>query len=167
MSVVKQKNWYVLYTAARAEKQVLTRLQARGIEAWLPLHSTPRVWSDRIKMVDVPLFPSYLFVSCSEEELRGLIRVYGVAQIVFHNGRPAVVSAKEIEAIRHFLDEAANHVLCPGEDVEILCGALKHVSGKIRKIKKNYLILFLEQLNATVCVKIDEIAPVRSLKKKD
>ena len=63
-------------------------------------------------------------------ELRNLTRVYGVARIVYYNGKPAVVRQKEIDAIQEFLDQASEHVLCPGEEVEILCGAMKHVFRK-------------------------------------
>ena len=36
-------SWYVLYTAPRAEKQVRDRINALGVECWLPLHRAPRV----------------------------------------------------------------------------------------------------------------------------
>ena len=84
-------SWYVLYTAPRAEKQVRDRIDALGVECWLPLHRAPRVWSDRVKIVELPLFNSYLFVRCTDPELRNLTRVYGVARIVYYNGKPAVV----------------------------------------------------------------------------
>ena len=106
----------------------------------------------------------YLFVRCTDPELRNLTRVYGVARIVYYNGKPAVVRQKEIDAIQDFLDQASEHALCPGEEVEILCGAMKHVSGKVKKIKKNHLVLYLEQLGATVCVKLDDVARVDRLK---
>ena len=170
-------SWYVLYTAPRAEKQVRDRIDALGVECWLPLHraprvwsvsythlTLPRVWSDRVKIVELPLFNSYLFVRCTDPELRNLTRVYGVARIVYYNGKPAVVRQKEIDAIQDFLDQASEHALCPGEEVEILCGAMKHVSGKVKKIKKNHLVLYLEQLGATVCVKLDDVARVDRLK---
>lgn len=156
--------WFVLYTAARAEKQVKARIDALGVECWLPLHRSPRVWSDRVKIVEVPLFTSYLFVRCTDPVLRDLIRVYGVARIVYYNGKPAVVRQREIDAIKEFLEHADSHELCVGEEVEILCGAMKHVSGKVKKIKKNHLVLYLEQLGATVCVKLDDVARVNRLK---
>ena len=37
-------------------------------------------------------------------------------------------------------------------------------SGKVKKIKKNHLVLYLEQLGATVCVKLDDVARVDRLK---
>lgn len=157
-------SWYVLYTAPRAEKQVKDRIDALGVECWLPLHRSPRVWSDRIKMVDIPLFTSYVFVKCTDPKLRELTRVYGVSKIVYFNGKPALVRQKEIDAIKDFLEQASTHPLCPGEEVEILCGAMKNVSGKVKKIKKNHLVLYLEQLGATVCVKLGEVARLDRLK---
>ena len=157
-------NWNVLYTAPRAEKQVKERIAALGVECFLPLHRTPRVWSDRVKIVEVPLFSSYIFVRCPDTVLRDLLQVYGVIRIVFYNGKPAIVRQKEIDAIEDFLGQAAEHELCAGEEVEILTGAMKHVSGKVKKIKKNHLLLYLEQLGATVCVKMDDVARVNRLK---
>ncbi len=157
-------DWNVLYTAPRAEKQVKERIDALGVECFLPLHRTPRVWSDRIKIVEVPLFNSYVFVRCTDEVLRSLLKVYGVSRIVYYDSKPAIVRQKEIEVIQDFLVQAANRVLCPGDEVEILVGAMKHVSGKIKRIKKKHLLLYLEQLGATVCVKLDEVAHVNRMK---
>lgn len=64
----RTQNWYVLYTAPRAEKKVEERLRERGVECYLPLHRSPQVWSDRVKMVDKPLFISYVFVRSTETE---------------------------------------------------------------------------------------------------
>lgn len=164
MVLSNNTNWYVLYTAPRAEKQVKERLTAQNVECWLPLHRTPRVWSDRVKMVDIPLFTSYIFVRCTDSVLRSLLQVYGVSRIVYYNGKPAIVRQKEIDAIQVFLEQAAEHPLCTGDEVEILCGAMKNVSGKIKKIKKNHLLLYLEQLGATVCVSLGEVARVNRLK---
>lgn len=161
---INNLNWYVLYTSPRAEKQVKDRIALTGIECWLPLHRSPRVWSDRVKIVDIPLFNSYIFVRCKEHELYPLLKIYGVARIVFYNGRPAIIRQKEIDAIQEFLEQAANHTLLVGDEVEILTGAMKSISGKVRKIKKNYLILYLEQLGATVSVNLTDVAPVKRIK---
>ena len=157
-------NWYVLYTSPRAEKQVESRIREKGVECWLPLHSSPRVWSDRVKIVDIPLFNSYLFVRCQEHELRPLLTTYGVARIVYYDGKPAVIRPREIEAIKKFLEQAASHVLLVGDEVEILTGAMKSISGTVKKIKKKYLLLFLEQLGATVCVNMEDVAPLKRIK---
>lgn len=59
---VDNLKWYVLYTAPRAEKQVENRIRGMGVICWLPLRKSPRAWSDRVKIVEMPLFPSYIFV---------------------------------------------------------------------------------------------------------
>jgi transcription antitermination factor NusG len=146
------------------EKKVKTLLDEQNVENYLPLHRSPSVWSDRVKMVDKPLFPSYIFVRCRENTLRSLLQLYGVSRILYYNGRPAIVHQKEIDAIRIFLKQAAEHPLCVGEEAEILCGLMKHVSGRVRKIEKKYLLLYIEPLGATVSVNLHHVASINRIK---
>lgn len=159
----QNNNWYVLYTSPRAEKQVRDKIMARGIKCWLPLHKSPRIWSDRIKIVEMPLYSSYVFVYCQEVQLRELLLVYGVSRIIYYNEKPASIRQEEIDAIENFLKQAEGRQLYIGEEVEILCGAMKHVSGKIKKIKKNHLVLHVEQIEATICVKLEDVAHKKRL----
>jgi len=149
----------VLYTASRAEKQVEERLKAHGLETYLPLHLTLRHWSDRIKMVEVPLFSSYIFVKTSDEVLRGLTKVSGVSRIVFYNRQPAVVRENEIEAIRDFLANAKGKEceFADNDDVLISGGPLKDVKGKIKKTSGDHLFLTLEQIGITVKIKTEQV----------
>jgi len=158
-----KKNWYVLYTSPRFEKRVRELLEWNGTECYLPLHRCPRVWSDRVKLVDIPLFNSYIFVRCKPYEVMPLIRLKGVVRVVFHNGKPAIIRPSEIEAVRQFLEQAKEKVLCTGDEVEILTGSMKKRYGKIIKIKKKYAVLHIEQLAATVCVNTQSIAPLKRL----
>ena len=153
-----KKNWYVLYTSPRFEKRVKERLERIGTECYLPLHRCPRVWSDRVKMVDVPLFSSYLFVYCKTFEVMPLIRINGVVRVVFYNGQPAIIRLSEIDAIKEFLDKAKEKALCTGDEVQILTGSMKKRNGKIVKIKKKYILLHIEQLAATVCINSECVA---------
>ena len=160
----ENKNWYVLYTSPRAEKKVKERLDAMGVECYLPLHRAPHVWSDRVKMVDKPLFNSYIFVKCASSEIMSMLKIYGVVRIVYYCGKPAIIRQKEIDAIHDFLNQAANHVLTVGEEVEILNGALKSVSGVVQKIGRSHLRLFIEQLAVVVTVDLSSVAPVKRIK---
>ena len=157
------QNWYILYTLPRFEKRVKERLESNGVVCYLPLHRCPRVWSDRVKMVDIPLFSSYIFVRCKSHEIMPLIHVNGVVRVVFYDGHPAIVRQLEIDAIRQFIEAAKEKVLCTGDEVEILTGSMKKKCGKIVKIKKKYLLLHIEQLTATVCVNIASVAPLNRL----
>jgi transcription antitermination factor NusG len=157
-------NWYALYTSPRAEKRVKDKLEQNGVECYLPLHRSPRVWSDRVKMVDMPLFNSYIFVKCNVIEIFRMYKVHGVVRIVFYNGKPAVIRQKEIDAIKIFLEETTGKRLCTGDEVEILTGSMKNISGKIVRIKKKYLILHIKHLMATVCVNMESVAPVSRIR---
>jgi transcription antitermination factor NusG len=155
----KRKQWYVLYTTPRAEKQVEQRLIDAEVEVFLPLHITYRKWSDRLKLVEAPLFSSYIFVKTTDPVLRSLLRINGVVRIVFHDGAPAIIREREINAIRLFLDNAREKELVHkiGDDLLIACGPLKDITGKVKKIKKSHLLLHLEQLGCTVCVPIENV----------
>lgn len=161
-------NWYLLYTASRAEKQVEQRLKSEGIEVFLPVHLTPRIWSDRVKLVEVPLFRSYIFVKTIDEVLRSLVKVNGVSRIVYYNGSPAIVRQSEIDNIITFL-ERAKGLECEfivKEEVEIMTGPMKSKIGKIKKISGQRLTLTLDQIGVTVTIKTDQVARIRSTIKR-
>ena len=155
----EQCKWYVLYTMSRREKQVEQCLKKLEVETYLPLHLSPRRWSDRIKLVELPLFPSYVFVKTTNHKLRSLLSVQGVAKIVFYNGIPAEIKESEVLAITLFLEKAQAKELtfCTNEDVMITYGPLKELSGKIKKIGKKRIELYLEQLNICVSVSLDNV----------
>src|SRR4051812_19040982 len=54
--------WYLIYTRPRHEKKVHARLSELKIKSFLPTHKILRNWQDRRKYIEVPLFPSYVFV---------------------------------------------------------------------------------------------------------
>ncbi|MGL5788208.1 MAG: UpxY family transcription antiterminator [Bacteroidales bacterium] len=162
--VSRKSNWFVLYTAPRSEKKVYDRLVDQGVEAYLPLHATPRVWSDRVKIVEMPLFTSYVFVYVPEYKLRDLLNIYGIIKIVYYNGAPAKIRESEIKAIQSFVEKSKALTVTFDIDEEVLVavGPFKDTSGKIVKVGKEYLILHIEQLGMTAAVKLNK----DSIKKK-
>ena len=156
--------WFTLYTRPRFEKRVKEELETKGFESYLPLHRTPRVWSDRVKIVDMPLFSSYIFVMCKESDILRLIRINGVVRVVFYNKKPAVIRQQEIDAIKEFIEVADGKVLSTGDEVEILTGSMKKKSGRIVRIRKKYIVLHIEQLAATVCINTENVAAMNRVK---
>ena len=54
--------WYALTVAPRHEFRVKDGLASLGeVEAFLPTYQDKRLWSDRTKVIDVPLFGGYVF----------------------------------------------------------------------------------------------------------
>ena len=85
----KSQNWYVLYTAPRAEKIAKRELEFRGYKVFLPIAKTLRVWKNRQKkMVDVVVFPSYIFVYTNETFLAEICRINKISTYLHCGGKP-------------------------------------------------------------------------------
>src|SRR5919198_63927 len=76
--------WYAIQTRSRHEKFVDSQLRQQGIITFLPLASELRCWSDRRKLVQLPLFPGYLFVRvvASREARARILHTSGVVSMV-------------------------------------------------------------------------------------
>jgi len=158
-------NWFVLYTTPRAEKQLAERLTNQGITCFLPLHKTPRKWSDRVKMVEVPLFSSYLFVNTLPEKLYDILKVPGAVRFIWFEGKPAIVDKREIDAIKKFLTyaEGKECLYEINDELKIAFGPLTDKVGKLKKIQGKYLLLMLEKTGLQVMVEIDKVVRRRAL----
>lgn len=155
--------WYLLYITPRAEKKVADRLQREGIEVYLPLHLAPRKWSDRIKLVDMPLFPGYLFVKTEREGLYKAVMVPGVARIIYFQGEPVEVRESEIAAIDEFTEKASGRdcYFDIDEDVKIAFGPLEGRVGKVKNIQGKQLVLILNHLGLQARVDLNQLVKVK------
>lgn len=97
------KKWYAVYTKPRWEKKINAVLEKKGIESWCPLQKVQRQWSDRKKVIEDPLFKSYVFVRISEQERLRVLQTDGILNFVFYLSKPAVIRDEEISAIKSFL----------------------------------------------------------------
>ena len=98
--------WFAVYTKPRWEKKVVKLLDEKGIENYCPLNKVVKQWSDRKKIIDDPLFKSYVFVHiASEDERLKVLTTNGVLQFVQYLKKPGVIRDEEIELIRSYLLE--------------------------------------------------------------
>lgn len=80
-------------------------LRQKGLETYCPLNKIPKKWSDRVKVVEEPLFKSYVFVRIDTMEQTAVRSTNGVVNFVYWCGKPAIVQPAEIELIKQFLVE--------------------------------------------------------------
>lgn len=102
-----ENKWYAIYTKPRWEKKVDGILLRKEINSWCPLQKVQKQWSDRKKIVEEPLFKSYVFVRInmkSEERLKVLM-TDGVLNFVHYLGKPAVIKDHEVDTIKKYLSE--------------------------------------------------------------
>jgi len=106
MEIKNEKHWYAIYTKPRWEKKVNAKLLEKGIESWCPVQKKESQWTDRRKIIDDPLFKSYVFVRVATDEERfKILNTNGVVQFVRYLKKPGIIRDEEIELIRSYLLE--------------------------------------------------------------
>ncbi len=160
--------WYACYTRGRHERRVGRLLSERGFEVFLPMVPRIRQWHDRKKVVEFPLFPSYVFARCARTDLAHALATPGLVQIVKFNGRPVAIPDAEIENIRKLsavLPPSEDEVeLAPlvseGQHVEIVSGPMSSVRGVVaeRRGGRRILVVGVTAINQGVRVEVDRTA---------
>lgn len=120
-----EKKWFVIYSKPRWEKKIDASLLMKGIESWCPLNKIEKQWTDRKKIIEEPLFKSYVFVKINQAEKTEVLMTPGVLNFVFHLGKPAVIRDIEIDNIKRYL-------LVDTSKVELIDGATFKESTKVR-----------------------------------
>ncbi len=150
-------NWYVLYTKSRCEKAVADKLALSGIEVYCPLLKRKKLWSDRWKWVEEPLFRSYCFVSVEDKDRDIVFKVPGVVQYVYHCGKPAIIREEEMGLLKSWLMQYDHNSIEAGnlnvnDRIRIRSGALMDREAEVLENKGNYALLLLEDLGLQVKV---------------
>jgi transcription antitermination factor NusG len=156
-----QLSWYALRIQSRLASVASTTLRGKGYEEFSPLYRSRRRWSDRIKELELPLFPGYLFCRFDvSDRLVPILTTPGVIGIVGIGKTPAPVDLDEIEAIRVILRSGLAAQPWPslrvGSKVYIERGPLAGLEGIITNTDKVYrLIVSVSLLQRSVAVEID------------
>src|SRR6202790_3054163 len=121
-----------------------------------------RAWSDRIKEVEVPLFPGYLFCRMNPHNRLPVLMTPGVIQIVGEGKTPIPVAEEEIAAIQLVGKSGLSTMPWPylevGHVARIEDGPLRGMSGIVIKIKSGLkLVLSFNLLQRSVAIEIDQI----------
>lgn len=139
------------------------RLESLGVAHFLPLHSVERRWSDRKQVVDLPLFPGYLFahVDPSSKSKLQVLTTPGVAGFVANSTGPLPIPDEEIEWVRRVVQSGAECSPQPmargGDRVRVLHGPLTGVRGTLlRTGSKSHLVVSIDLLKRSVSVTVSE-----------
>ncbi len=152
--------WYAVYTRPRHEKAVAEQLARRQVEAFLPLREVLSRWKDRRKLVQLPLFPSYVFVHTALMRKREVVSTDGVIYMVSFHGVPAPIPDEQIGAVREIcltkLSCDPYPYLTEGRWVRVIRGPLAGLRGiLVKKKSKHRLVVSIDILQQSVSVEID------------
>jgi transcription antitermination factor NusG len=161
--------WYALHTRARHERVVEHRLREEGMETFLPTIRETHRWSDRKKVVDVPLFSCYVFVRCSlsADDRTRVHRVDSVLGFVGTRGSGAPIPDAQIESVRAVLSQKtpcrSHPFLKVGQRVRVCGGAMDGVEGVFLSENGDHsLVISVDVIQRSLAVRIDgyQVKPV-------
>jgi transcription antitermination factor NusG len=159
-STIQQDNqWYAIYTRSRFEKKMYQGLLKSGHTSFLPLVKEKRPWSDRLKTMQVPLLPSYVFVWITKADFPQVYNLPGFVRFVSFEGKPCVIRETEIDLLKKIVthglqaEQAVNIEV--GEKVRITRGYLKDWEGRIeRKMGQSRVVFQFESFQQAIVVEV-------------
>ena len=146
--------WFVLYTKPNFEIKVAEGINSLGINAYCPVYTKIKQYSDRKKRIQKPLLPSYVLVKLLDEDRPKVFDIRGAVRYLFWLGKPAEVREEEIEMLKSNLkgsyDDVLISKLAKGKEYTIPSGPLKGQKGRVLDVLKNKLRLELPSLGLFV-----------------
>jgi transcription antitermination factor NusG len=150
--------WYAIRTKPRFEKKVALGLRGKGYEEFLPLHQVRRAKSDRVVVVDHPLFPGYLFCRFDCTKRLPVLTTPGVIYIVSSREQLSSVSDEEIISLQKVMQSGLSIQESPyliGTKVRIVTGPLAGVHGTVTRIKDmDRVVVSVAILQRSVAVEV-------------
>ena len=154
--------WYALQTRPRHEKVVKHSLESAGIETFLPVCPQIRSWSDRRKVVELPLFPGYIFARTTWS-LQARVRVFqtnGVVAFVGPRKEATPIPEQQIDAVRSLVGAQAelhqHPYLTVGQRVRIRNGALQGLEGILVRVAGDHsLVVSVDLIHRSVAFRLD------------
>jgi len=157
-------SWYAVYTRPRWEKKVAALLAKKQIEHYCPLNKVLKQWSDRKKLVEEPLFSSYVFVRIADADKWRIKEIDGILNYVYWLGKPAQIPNHEIETIKRFLNEHESVQLKPlnlkaNDQVRIVSGPFMNQQATVQSVKGKHVQVEIPSLNIalTATVRLADI----------
>jgi transcription antitermination factor NusG len=160
--------WFALSVKPLREKHVGSVLAGKGFTQFVPLYRERRRRCDRIKEIELPLFPGYLFCRLDLNNRLPVLVTPFVHSIVGAGKTPIPVQDSQVEAIRTIVTSGQGalpwNFLPVGCMARIEEGPLQGLEGILIEVKKRYrLVVSVTLLQRSVAVEVDRrwVTPVR------
>jgi transcription antitermination factor NusG len=163
------KKWFAAYTKPRWEKKVSRVLEQKGVECWCPLRKIEKQWSDRKKIIEEPLFTSYVFVRVNDSERTQVLMTDGILNFVYYVGTPAIIRDEEIDIIKKYLSEKEASIsvqslnsLDENTRIKVNHGVFMDTTGTVLKGGKKKVFVKLESLDQVMIVEfpVEYLSPL-------
>ena len=167
-STASKLSWYALQVRSRKEGYIASQIQGQGFECLLPTYKSIRKWSDRVKELEQPLFPGYLFCRFDLQNRRAVVTTPGVLQIVGFGRTATAVAEEEIRALQLAVSSETPKQPWPylevGQRVQVVYGNLTGLEGILVNVKGNHrVVLSVTLLQRSVALEVETswLSPVK------
>src|SRR6266436_5154221 len=152
--------WYALCVRSKYEKRVADALSSKGYDCLLPIYREKRKWSDRTKILELPLFPGYVFSRFDVEVRLPILTTPGVLTVAGIGKIPQPLDANEVEQIRQVTAVGAPAQPWPflkiGQRVRVTAGPLTGVQGLlIQRRGETKVVLSVSLLEKSIAVQVE------------
>ena len=153
--------WFAVQTRYRFEKRVVAQLSHKSCEVYLPLLTEHHAWSDRQKVITIPLFPGYAFVHIdqSRNARQAVLQTVGLIGFVTFGGVVVAVPPKQIEDLQLLLQKKGLFSLHPfvhsGQRVRVRGGCLHGLEGVLVQHEKGKLVISIESIQRSLAIEIE------------
>ena len=159
--------WFAVQVVPRHENKVASLLDYKGYQRFVPTYRSSRQWCDRKKVLELPLFPGYVFCRIVHGIAAGLVLTTpGVIRVVGFGGKPYPIPDHEIDAIQRVAlssDAVPVPYLKVGRRVQISNGPLSGVTGILTQVKNHHrLVVSVDLIMNSVSIDVDllDVRPV-------
>jgi transcription antitermination factor NusG len=152
--------WYAVHVRYQNEQRTAKMLREKGYDEFLPVYKTRRQWSDRVREVECPLFPGYVFCRFDVQNWMPIRTTPGVVSIVGIGNEPSPIEECEIAAIQAVMKGGVAAEPWPflreGQRVRVTAGAMRGHEGLLLALKSQHrLVLSVSLLQRSVSIEIE------------
>jgi transcription termination/antitermination protein NusG len=151
--------WYAVRVRANAEVSAADDLTHLGCDVYLPTYSERRKYCDRVKSVEIAIFPGYIFCRFHINQKVGIISSSRVQYIVGMAGVPTPICEEEISNVRRLVEAGGRPTpyVSIGRRVRISSGALSGIEGfVIREGSHDCFVVSVDLLSRSVSLLLDK-----------
>lgn len=154
------QNWFALQVRTRWESSTAVLLSGKGYQTFLPTYKTKKRWSGRIKEVNAPLFPGYVFCQFDPQKRLPILVTPGVMSVVGRGRIPLPVDDSEMAAVQKVVSCGLHAEPWPylelGQKIRIENEPLQGLEGILVSFKGDRrIVVSVSLLRRSVALEID------------
>lgn len=154
------QDWFALQTRASFERKICRQVEGKHLEAYVPVAHERHRWSDRYQIVEMPLFPGYVFVRAMSDpaDRLAVLQTNGAYAFVTFQGVIARIPDQQINDLRRIEGQNTSWSPYPflksGQRVRICGGCLDGLEGILVAERGRKLVISIEPMQRSIAIDV-------------